>query len=213
MSTISPHDRRPIGARQWASSRALAHWLAQRRITPNAISIAGLAAGVSAGAALACTSFFASWQHICWSLASVLIGFRLLANMLDGMVAEASGKASSIGALFNEVPDRISDAAILIGLGFACGGAPTLGFVAALTAIFTAYVRAIGVAAGATQQFCGPMAKQQRMAIVVVVALVSAIAPLWWLPNAGLALIAAGSVVTAIRRLSRQISQLRGRAT
>ena len=44
------------------------------------------------------------------------VGFcylRLWLNMLDGMVALASGKASRTGEIVNELPDRISDVVIL----------------------------------------------------------------------------------------------------
>ena len=46
---------------------------------------------------------------------------RLLANLLDGMVAIGRGIASPVGELFNEVPDRVSDTAVLLGLGVAGG--------------------------------------------------------------------------------------------
>ena len=72
------------------------------------------------------------------------IAVRALGNLLDGMVAEGSGKASPFGELFNEIPDRVSDMAILVGAGYAAGGNPMLGFVVALTAVFVAYVRAEG---------------------------------------------------------------------
>ena len=37
-----------------------------------------------------------------------LILLRLLANMLDGMVADESGEGGPLGSLYNEIPDRIS---------------------------------------------------------------------------------------------------------
>jgi phosphatidylglycerophosphate synthase len=39
--------------------------------------------------------------------------------MLDGMVALASCRDSKVGELYNEVPDRVSDAAVFIGVGYA----------------------------------------------------------------------------------------------
>jgi len=65
--------------------------------------------------------------------------------------------------LYNEIPDRVSDAAICIGAGYGSGSLPELGYVAAVVALFVAYVRAQGAVAGAPQEFCGPMAKPQRM--------------------------------------------------
>jgi phosphatidylglycerophosphate synthase len=134
--------------------------------------------------------------------------------MLDGMVAIEGGRASPVGELFNEVPDRVSDAATLIGAGYAACGDVVLGFSAACAALFTAYVRAMGKAAGANHEFCGPMAKQQRMFTVTAVAVYCGLAPLDWQPAwaawpgrglmaAALALILLGSLVTVVRRLRR----------
>jgi phosphatidylglycerophosphate synthase len=53
------------------------------------------------------------------------------------MVAIEAGTASPVGELYNEVPDRVSDTATLIGAGYAVGGHPTLGYVAACLALFT----------------------------------------------------------------------------
>ena len=64
-------------------------------------------------------------------------------------------RASKTGELYNEVPDRFSDAAVFIGAGFAWGGNITLGYIATILSIFTAYVRAAGKIAGAPNEFCG----------------------------------------------------------
>ena len=52
---------------------------------------------------------------------------------------------------------------------------PLLGFIATIFAVFLAYLRAQGKVAGAHQEFCGPMAKQQRMAAVTIASVVCAI--------------------------------------
>jgi phosphatidylglycerophosphate synthase len=202
-------DRRPIAARQWRISQSLAHLLATMRVSPNAISLASIGFGVATGLALAATSILADLAPVLWILAAAFAVLRLTANMLDGMVAIETKTASRLGELFNEVPDRISDSATLIGLGYSLGGNIGLGYAAAMAAMFTAYVRAVGKAAGASQQFCGPMAKPQRMAVVFGVALLSAAVQTSWAPTAGLALIVAGSVTTAGRRLVRIAAQLR----
>lgn len=53
-----------------------------------------------------------------------------MANLLDGMVAERLGVASSVanplGLVYNDLPDRVSDIAILAGLGLALGGMSTV---------------------------------------------------------------------------------------
>jgi phosphatidylglycerophosphate synthase len=119
------------------------------------------------------------------------------------------------------VPDRVSDSATLIGLGYAAGGDPLLGFAAAAAAIATAYIRVLGVAAGTPAEFCGPMAKQQRMFTATVVAVLCGVAGFahlpaaiagWSLPVIALAIIAVGATLTALRRLLRVARVLRGNA-
>jgi phosphatidylglycerophosphate synthase len=214
--THATGERRPIAARELALSRAAARWLASRGASADAISLAGLTAAVAAGLALALATP-AAWA---WGAAALLVELRLVCNMLDGMVAIERGIASRRGEIYNEVPDRLADAAVLIGLGYADGGAPWLGYLAALTALFTAYVRAFGSALGPPADFSGPMAKPHRMHTVAVVALLCAVAEVaGWrtddlllslgLPALGLAVIAAGSGLTATRRLLRLAHALR----
>jgi phosphatidylglycerophosphate synthase len=212
-------ERRPIASRDYALSIRLATWIAGLGVTPNAISVAGMVAGVLSGVAFACTPLV---DHGCllFLAGAALMQMRLLANMLDGMVAVQTARASPVGELFNEVPDRVSDTAIFVGAGYAAGGMPELGYLAALAAVFTAYVRAEGKVAGAPQEFCGPMAKPQRMFVLTVAALYAGLAPAAWqprlaaLPDRGvialaLLVIAAGGLLTALRRLARVARALR----
>jgi len=205
-------DRRPIATRNRKWAQAATAWLATRNISPNAISMTGMCACIVAGIALGVTSICD--YRILWLAAALGAQLRLTANMLDGMVALVSGRTSKIGELYNEVPDRISDAAVFIGAGFAWGGNVTLGYIATILAIFTTYVRAAGKIAGAPNEFCGPMAKQHRMLVITLICLYSAIAPRSWqmitfndsqigLMTFGLAVIVVGCVITVIRRVSR----------
>ncbi|HEX2115774.1 MAG TPA: CDP-alcohol phosphatidyltransferase family protein [Alphaproteobacteria bacterium] len=214
-------NRRPIAARELRIFQMAAEWLSRRKVTANAISVAGMTAGMLAGLAFALTPYAGSVEALAWFAAAALIQLRLLANMLDGMVALASGTASRLGELFNEVPDRVSDSATLIGLGYAVGGDELLGFAAATAAMATAYVRALGVAAGARAEFCGPMAKQQRMFVATAVAVLCGVASLvqiavdvggCGLPAIALAIITAGAAATALRRLTRIARALRSGA-
>src|SRR5262245_59671482 len=101
MTTFNPLDRRPIAVRHWALSQHMARTLANWRFSPNAISLAGLVAGIAAGVSLAATAVFPSVAYLCWLLGAGLIALRLLANMLDGMVAVESRRSSPLGMLFN----------------------------------------------------------------------------------------------------------------
>jgi phosphatidylglycerophosphate synthase len=210
-------DRRPLASRGWKISERIANFLAASGATPNAISIAGMICGICAGAMFAETTR-ASHAGIFWLAGALFVQLRLLANLYDGMVAVARGIASPVGELFNEVPDRVSDAATLIGFGYAAGSDSLLGFIATIFAVFLAYLRAQGKVAGAHQEFCGPMAKQQRMAAVTIAAVVCAILSFvpaaagehdYRIPEWTLWLIILGSIITVIRRLHRIASGLR----
>ena len=214
-------ERRPIAARQWKLSQRIADWLAKSGASPNGISVAGAVFSIAGGLAFAGTALWPDWSRPLWLLAAAMMQLRLQCNLYDGMVAIATGRASPVGELYNDVPDRISDSAFFIGAGYAAGGNVVLGYAAALAAMFTAYVRAVGKAGGAKQEFCGPMAKQHRMALMTVVAVYCAVAPQSWqplwtlsevplgIPAVALAVITLGSLLTAVRRLLRIAAQLR----
>jgi len=207
-------ERRPLFTRDWNISKQLTRWLVARRVSPNAISLIGMAGGIVAGLALAATTL-PGCAPVMFLVAAACIIVRAMSNMLDGMVAVEIGKASPLGELFNEIPDRISDIAILIGAGLATGGNTALGLLAALMAVLVAYIRAEGKVVGASQNYCGPMAKPARMLVILLVALYCGLTPTDWQPAwkfgadsfgliaIGLAIIVAGAIVTAIRRLKR----------
>lgn len=217
-ATDNAIDRRPIATRNRKWAQVSTAWLAARNVSPNAISVAGMCACIVAGIALGLTSI--ANYRILWLIAALGAQLRLTANMLDGMVAIASSRTSKTGELYNEVPDRISDAAVFIGAGFAWGGNMTLGYIATILAIFTAYVRAAGKIAGAPNEFCGPMAKQHRMLVVTLVCVYAAISPRSWqmitfnnsqigVMTLGLLIIIAGCVITVIRRVARIANALK----
>ena len=200
-----------------------AAWLVSQEVSANAISLASMGFAALASLCLVGTA----WTHgrearVLFLLAAGFVQLRLLANLLDGMVAVGSGKASPEGELYNEVPDRVADTLILIGAGFAAGGAPVLGYAAALLAVFVAYMRALGSSLGAKALFIGPMAKPQRMATITAACIYTACVPADWpggvasgafgAVSLALGLIALGAAVTAVRRLLRIAAQLRARS-
>ena len=211
MDSYQIGDRRPLASRGWKISEKIARWLARGGATPNAISIVGMICGILGGVMFAMTPG-AAHPWFFWVFGAVFVQLRLLANLYDGMVAVLREVASPVGELFNEVPDRVSDAATLIGFGYAAGSDPVLGFVATIFAIFLAYLRAEGKVAGAHQEFCGPMAKQQRMAAVTIAAIACVIVPGasdWQIPMFALWVIIAGCIMTIVRRLQRIATKLR----
>ncbi len=219
MKSVDHPPRRPIASRDHVLAKRVATVLASAGVSPNAISIAGMLASVAGGIALALTrSTEPAWPLFLF--AAAMMQARLLANMFDGMVAIQTSRASPIGGLYNEIPDRVSDAAFFLGMGYAAGGVPELGYAAAMLAIMTAYVRSEGAVAGAHQEYCGPMAKPHRMAFATCGCLLAAGVPPAWIPQwetvpdagimaATLAVIVLGCLVTILRRLARIAAALR----
>jgi hypothetical protein len=95
-------DRRPIATRNRKWAQAATAWLASRNVWPDAISIAGMCACIVAGVALGLTSVV--YHRVFWLVAALGAQLRLTANMLDGMVALASSRASKIGELLQRGP-------------------------------------------------------------------------------------------------------------
>jgi len=83
--------------------------------------------------------------------------------MLDGMVAVAANKASHRGEILNDLPDRISDVIIFVGVAHSSLMSPLIGYWAAILAVLTAYVGLFGQALGVQRQFGGMMSKPWRM--------------------------------------------------
>ena len=205
------HIRRawPIKARQshWAQAWALS--LARRGVSPNAISAGSVVFGMLAGACFVATRFVNVWWGDAILLLAAIVGIqgRLICNLLDGMVAVEGGKGSKSGEIFNDFPDRLADPIIIVCVGYAVGEpyGPMLGWLAALLAVMTAYVRVLGRSIGSGIYFIGPMAKQHRMALLTVACILGAIAcrMMWqrYVLLAALVVMVVGCVVTVIRRL------------
>ena len=207
----NPDDRRPLWHRSLGWIQRMAAALARAGVSPNAISVSGLLAALLAGGLWALTSLMPGLERLLWLAGVFLVLLRILANTLDGMVAVEWGRASPVGLLYNEAPDRLSDTALLIGAGYAQGGNVELGLAAACVALFVTYTRLLGRAAGAPSDFCGPMDKGGRMIVLMLAALYMGLAPADWLPAGdawgamviALLVVCLGGAYTAARRLTR----------
>ncbi|MDM5176756.1 CDP-alcohol phosphatidyltransferase family protein [Massilia sp. DJPM01] len=213
MTQHDESDRRPITVRDAGWARRIARWLAGKGISPNQISVLSIVFAALGAAALIRGGLF--MQHAAPFLvaAALCIQGRLLCNLFDGMVAVEYNKATPLGPVFNEFPDRIADSLLLVAAGYAAGD-PVLGWLAALAAALTAYVRVYGASCGLGHDFRGPMAKQHRMAVLTVACLAAAAVPVLPLgyPTMGvaMAIIALLSLVTCVTRtlaLCRQLEQ------
>lgn len=128
-------------------------------IDPDAISYLSIVAAL-----IAAICFWKSGERR-WLLivAPLFCYLRLWFNMLDGLVAIAAGKASRRGEILNDLPDRISDIVIFVGVAHCGLMNPLIGYWAAIFAVLTSYVGLFGQALGVQRQFSGIMSKPWRM--------------------------------------------------
>lgn len=159
MTGYQPTWRRPIAQLFRQTADTPVRWCVQHRIHPNWISYSSIGA---AGAAALCF-----WQAGAMPgllvPAVVLCYVRLWLNMLDGMVAVASGTASRAGEIANELPDRISDVLIFVGVAHSHSCHPLSGYWVAIFALLVAYIGTLGQAVGVQREFSGWMSKPWRM--------------------------------------------------
>jgi phosphatidylglycerophosphate synthase len=231
-----PPARRELRTRSAGWPNAISRALARVGVRPNHVSIASLVfAAVAAWAFYRAGRYpmrsgdmfifmgdrvrrWRTWSAWWLVLGAAGIQLRLLCNLLDGLLAIEGGLKTKTGELFNEIPDRIADAMILAGAGYALGRAgwgPALGWSAAVLALFTAYIRVLGGSLGFAQDFSGPMAKQHRMFVLTMGALIAAMeiairgrmTALW----IALVIIVAGAALTAALRIARIAGQLEQR--
>jgi phosphatidylglycerophosphate synthase len=218
MSEYKPSSRRPIADlfRQTASGavRFCLRW----NIHPDAVSYGSMVAATVAGICF--------WQaeHLPFLFipAAVFCYLRLWLNMLDGMVAIAAGTASLRGEILNELPDRISDVIIFVGIAHSGLCNPFFGYWAAILALLVAYVGMFGQALRVQREFSGIMSKPWRMVVLHVGAWIT-LALFWYgKGNAEIAgqtvldwtllVVIAGCVQTAEVRLRRIILALKEKA-
>lgn len=138
MLSLLPHQR----LRRLAEPLALA--LARTGLSPNAVTLLGVAGNAGAAALLARGEFLPG--------GAVMLAASGL-DALDGALARATGRATTFGAILDAVMDRLSEAAVLLGLLVFYSGRGEreeviLCFVAVVGSLLVSYVRARAEAHG-----------------------------------------------------------------
>jgi CDP-diacylglycerol---glycerol-3-phosphate 3-phosphatidyltransferase len=168
--------------------------LVRRGVSPNAVTLAGIAFGGLAGVTLAT----APPLLVAAPVVGVLMALRLAAANLDGAIARDAGTSTRWGAVVNELGDRAAELAVLAGC-FALAPA-WLVLAAMLAASAPSWVALAGAAAGAKRINGGPVGKTERCLLLTVVVAAPAVA---------LGVLAAGSLITAGLRLRAVHVELR----
>jgi phosphatidylglycerophosphate synthase len=213
----TPEWRRPIAGCFRATARRAVRFCVVHRIHADTISYLSIAASAAAGVCF--------WRAADspWLLfvAPFFCYVRLWLNMLDGMVALAARQTSARGEILNDLPDRVSDVLIFVGVAHSSLASPFSGYWAAIFALLTAYVGTLGQAVGVQREFSGPMSKPWRMVVLHAGAWCAAAAPLidahvtgsLTLLDYTCILIALGCVQTIAIRLKRILDALDSKTT
>jgi CDP-diacylglycerol---glycerol-3-phosphate 3-phosphatidyltransferase len=191
MQEIGLYALKPWYGRRLAGIRTS---LADRGVSPDLVTAAGVVAGGAAGLAVA------GLRHgvVAGLLVGVLLALRLACANLDGGLARDLGRTSPRGSVLNEVGDRAAELAVLAG----CLAVAPAWLVAATAVAASApsWVALAGAAAGRQRVQGGPVGKTERAALLVILAATGAAVPL-------LAVIAVGSLATAAFRLRKVVAR------
>jgi len=164
------------------------------RITPNALSLTGLAAGALVG-----VLFFLD-RPLPAGLAVIVCGFL---DVLDGKVATRSRLKSRYGAIFDSSLDRYSEFLILIGLAwhFRNGWVLWVIFFGFLGSTMVSYTRARAEGLGFDCKV-GIMQRAERMVLLATASILGALLRIFDpAMTIALCLIALFSHITAVQRI------------
>ncbi|RMX05990.1 CDP-alcohol phosphatidyltransferase family protein [Corticibacter populi] len=181
--------------------------------TANQVTLLAALLSIALGACLAW------WPQQPWLFALVPLWMfvRMALNAVDGMLAREFSQRSRLGAYLNELCDVLADAALFLpfallpGLGPA-GAALVVGVV--ILAIVSEYAGVLGLMAGASRRYDGPMGKSDRAFVFGALALAYALG--WWRPEwqSGLmAVLAALLVYTCVNRVRAGLREASGQGS
>ena len=166
----SPNKLKSRRRRQ--SFRRFSLLLVSLGINSEVIAIFGMLIGILAGISFMATGEVAN-PRIFWISGMLLCLLRIGCIRIVRFMQSQSFRPSLEDTFFNELPERVSDAVTLIGFGFALDANPWLGLAAALSAIFSAYIRSIAFSRGANESTAtsGPMTRLHRLHLLAVTSL------------------------------------------
>jgi phosphatidylinositol phosphate synthase len=146
-------------------------------LTPNALTVIGLAIAVVAAAAAA---------NQAWLAAGLLVVFGAAFDLFDGALARATGQTSKFGAFLDSTLDRAGEAVVYLGIliglaemGYANG--PGAAAAAMAAAFMVSYTRAksesLGFTPGSGMANVGLAPREIRIAILTLGLVVAGLLP------------------------------------
>lgn len=185
-----------------AMLRPIVHFLSDRGITPNQVTVAALILSILTGLLIA-FSHGATWTLL---LVPIIMFVRMAMNAIDGILAREHNMKTKLGALLNELSDVISDAALYLPLAYINGVSPVLTVLFVLFAILTEMTGVLSVVMGNERAYDGPMGKSDRAFLVGFICLILGIgvSASWWVNVLLIAAIAL-ETITVINRAKKAL--------
>jgi len=154
---------------------SLGRTVARSGLTPNMISLFGLAGNATAAVLVAREQLL--WAGIVFLVFSAL-------DMVDGAVARATGTATPFGAVFDAVLDRASEALLLAGCAWYFGGRgeyvqATVTYLALFGSVAVSYMRARAEVVGVSMRE-GVFRRQERVALLAAGLLFNGLTAVIW---------------------------------
>jgi CDP-diacylglycerol--glycerol-3-phosphate 3-phosphatidyltransferase len=152
---------------------ALLRW----NISPNQITVSTMGLSLLFGLSLA---VFPNNPGL-WIAFPFFMLLRMALNAIDGMLANASGKKTALGALLNEICDQISDAALYLPFALLPGVHAPLLIIVVVIALLAEFAGVIAISIGADRRFDGPMGKSDRAFSfsLLAICVVAHLPPIW----------------------------------
>lgn len=188
--------------------RPLTAVLFRAGVTANRVTVAAFLLSVALGAVLTARPE----RTVLFLLVPAWFLLRMAFNAVDGMLAREFGQASRLGAYLNELGDVISDAALYVPFALLTGSSPWLVGAVILLSVISEMAGVLGLAAGASRRYDGPMGKSDRAFAFGLVGLLVGLgvpldAALNWIWSAVAALL----VVTVVNRVRGGLAEPRQR--
>ena len=143
--------------------RPLVHGLYAMGVTANQVTVFECVVSIAVA--------FVVWRGPRWTFLLIpgWMLLRMALNAIDGMLARELGQKSRLGAYLNELSDVIADAALYLPFGLHFGWAATMAtiFAAALSEL----AGVLGLMAGASRRYDGPMGKSDRAFVFSLLAI------------------------------------------
>lgn len=175
----------------------LAHWLHQRGVTPNAVTLTGFALTLISTLMLARGILF--WGGLILWAASMF-------DMLDGALARYSNQVSKFGAFLDSTLDRYSESITFLGLAFYFAYVPgsqtelLLIFLTLIGSWMVSYTRARAEGLGIECKV-GILQRPERLTILIAGLILGLVLPALWV-------LAIFTNVTSFQRIYEVYSQV-----